>query len=216
MDALRNTCAVYTLDLPGFGQSDSPPTAWGAHDYAALVERFLNAVGLLRVSVVGHSFGGRIGIVLAAEYSDRVDKLVLIDSAGVRPRRGARYYLRVGTVKTAKLLRRVGGAWGTALHARIVRFVASSDYLAVNDVLRPTFVRVVNEDLRQLLPRLAPPTLLLWGSNDRETPLAHAKTMERLIPDAGLVVWEGAGHYSYLDEPVRSGRVLRQFLTGAP
>ena len=77
--------------------------------------------------------------------------------------------------------------------------------------LRPILVRVVNEDLAPLLPRIRASTLLVWGSNDDAAPLAHGKRMERLIDDAGLVVFEGAGHFAYLDEPDRFCRIVRHF-----
>jgi pimeloyl-ACP methyl ester carboxylesterase len=73
-------------------------------------------------------------------------------------------------------------------------------------------VRVVNEDLRPRLPRIQAPTLLVWGSNDDATPVADARIMEKEIPDAGLVVFEGAGHYSYLERPAEFCRIATTFL----
>ena len=73
--------------------------------------------------------------------------------------------------------------------------------------------RVVNEDLCHLMPEIKAPTLLIWGTNDTATPLADAKKMEKLIPGASLVAFEGAGHYSFLDRPAQFAAVLRSFLT---
>jgi pimeloyl-ACP methyl ester carboxylesterase len=140
-----------------------------------------------------------------------VEKLILVNSAGIRPRRKARYYRRVALAKVGKALGRFAGLPGRRLQARIVRSTASPDYLSAGE-LRSTFVRVVNEDLAPLLPKIAVPTLLLWGGRDEETPLSQGRLMEKLIPDAGLVVFERAGHYSYIDEPDAFGRVARNFV----
>ena len=81
--------------------------------------------------------------------------------------------------------------------------------------MRSIMVKVVNEDYKDLLPRISVPTLLVWGSADEDAPLTHGRMMEQLIPDAGLVIFEGAGHFSYLDEPARFCRIVRHFF-GVP
>ena len=88
----------------------------------------------------------------------------------------------------------------------------SSDYNAAQGVMRQIFVKVVNEDLKPLLPQIKSPTLLVWGENDTATPLSDGRLMEKLIPDAGLVVFEGCSHYSFLDEPGRYYAVVDYFL----
>ncbi len=88
----------------------------------------------------------------------------------------------------------------------------SADYRALSKLMKQTFIKVVNEDLTPLLKNINESALLVWGSEDSETPLYMAKTMERLIPDAGLVVFNGAGHFSYLDEFHRFMAVLKSFL----
>jgi pimeloyl-ACP methyl ester carboxylesterase len=106
------------------------------------------------------------------------------------------------------------GEPGKAVQKRVYERVASDDYRNAG-LLRPTLVRIVNEDVSELLPRISAPTLLLWGAEDHDVPVAHARTMESLIPDAGLVVLDRAGHFSYLDQPERFCRIVRHFL-GAP
>ena len=105
------------------------------------------------------------------------------------------------------------GVPGRKVRDAIYKRIASEDYRNAGP-LRPTFVKVVNEDMSELLPRIAAPTLLVWGSEDDAAPLAHARTMERAIPDAGLIVFEGAGHFCYLEQPDRFCRIVRHFLTG--
>jgi pimeloyl-ACP methyl ester carboxylesterase len=88
----------------------------------------------------------------------------------------------------------------------------SEDYRNATPVMRDTLVRLVNEDLRHLLPNIKQPTLLIWGENDDSTPLSDGKAMEKLLPDGGLVVVKGAGHYCYLEQPSFVYRVLDSFL----
>ncbi|MDQ4125311.1 MAG: alpha/beta hydrolase, partial [Actinomycetota bacterium] len=104
------------------------------------------------------------------------------------------------------------GPPGRALRDALYRRIASEDYRNAGP-LRSTFVKVVNEDLTDLLPKVGVPTLLVWGTNDDAVPVAHAQTMERHIPDAGLVLFEAAGHFAYLDEPDRFCRIVRHFLS---
>jgi pimeloyl-ACP methyl ester carboxylesterase len=134
----------------------------------------------------------------------------LIDAAGIRPRRTAKYYLKVYSAKTVKHLGPRLGPLGRRMQRRIAARMASSDYASAGE-LRPTFVKLVNEDLTELLPDIKAPTLLIWGEADDATPLADGRTMERLIPDAALIVFPGAGHYSYLDDPVRFAAIARNF-----
>jgi pimeloyl-ACP methyl ester carboxylesterase len=209
--ALAPQLTVFAVDLPGFGESGMPPAAWGVSDYAEWTRALMDELGLARPSIVGHSHGGRIAIHLASHHPERVDKLILVDSAGIRPQRGLRYYRRVALAKTAKHAARLLGPAGRALQRRVHARTASSDYANAGP-LRPTFVKLVNEDLTPLLSQIRASTLLIWGDQDADTPLSNGQTMERLIPDAGLVVLKGAGHFSYIDQPQRFGRVAAHFL----
>lgn len=208
---LRAHLTVHAVDLPGFGETGLPSQPWGVSDYADWTRALMDHLALESPSIVAHSNGGRIALHLAAHHPERVDKLILVDSAGIRPKRGLRYYRRVALAKTAKHAARLLGPPGRRLQQRVFARTASSDYANAGP-LRPTFVKLVNEDLTPLLPRIRASTLLIWGDGDTDTPLSDGQTMERLIPDAGLVVLEGAGHFSYLDQPQRFARVASHFL----
>ncbi|MGH2821356.1 MAG: alpha/beta fold hydrolase, partial [Actinomycetota bacterium] len=102
------------------------------------------------------------------------------------------------------------GPPGRRLRDAVYRRVASQDYRD-SGPMRPIMVKVVNEDVTHMLPRIKASTLLVWGSEDDAVPVDHARMMEGLIPDAGLVLFEGAGHFAYLDDPARFCRVIRHF-----
>jgi pimeloyl-ACP methyl ester carboxylesterase len=216
LSALDGASDLIALDLPGFGESDPPPEAWDAAAYAHFVTEFLDRLGVPRAHLVGHSHGGRIAIVLASEEHERVERLLLVDAAGIRPKRGLRYRRRVAVAKLGKAVAKVGGPPGRRLQERMRARVASRDYLEASEAMRATFRAVIGEDLTGRLPRIAAPTLLVWGDRDEDTPLWMAHRMEELIPDAGLVVLEGAGHYSYADAPGQFGVVARRFLLEQP
>lgn len=213
--ALRGIAEVHALDLPGFGESQGPPSPWGVDDYRRFLARFMDEMGVRApATLIGHSNGGRVAIAMAASEPQRVARMILIDSAGIRPKRTLTYHRKVAMAKVGKHAARRLGAPGRKLREVLVGRAASADYAAASEQMRPTFVKLVNSDLRELMPAVKAPTLLIWGDRDTATPLADAHLMEKLIPDAGLVVFEGAGHYSYLDQPARFARIAQHFVGG--
>jgi pimeloyl-ACP methyl ester carboxylesterase len=213
LDDLHRSYTVAAFDLPGFGQSSLPPSTWGSADYARLTLKIMDRLQMDRPHLIGHSFGGQVSIQLAATTPERVGKLVLVCSAGIRTRPALATRLKRMAARLGKWLAAHGGWIGERLRAAIYRRVQSQDYANAGP-LRPTLVRVISEDLAPSLPLIQSPTLLVWGAQDRAVPLAAAQVMARLIPDAQLVVFENAGHFAYLDQFDRFrllvGRFLRQ------
>ena len=203
---------VYNVDFPGFGESPEPPEVWGVEQYTRLIEEFARRLGLERPSLAGHSFGGRVGLLFASRGD--VDKLILIDAAGVKPRRSLKYYYKVYSFKLMKrLMRLIFGRQGAERRIEAQRARrGSADYASSSPRMRAILSKVVNEDLKSVMPSIKAPTLLIWGEDDTATPMRDARTMERLIPDAGLVSFPGCGHYSFLDNRGQFSAVLRSFL----
>lgn len=204
---------VYNIDFPGFGQSPEPTQVWGVDDYTRALENFVRLLGIEKPVLLGHSFGGRVGIL----YSSRnpVDRLVLVDAAGVKPRRPLSYYVKVYSFKLMKrLYTLIYGKEGAAKRIEAERARrGSADYQSASPRMRAILSKVVNEDLCHVMPAIKAPTLLIYGENDTATPVRDAKKIESLVPDAGLVVFPGCGHYSFLDNPYQFAAVLRSFLT---
>ena len=203
---------VFMPDLPGFGQTALPTTIWSVSDYVAFVLAYMDMNQLERIFLIGHSFGGRLGLVFGAEHTARIRKMALADSAGVPPKRSLNTRVRLPLYKGIRNgLNRIG-AKSTAdrLSAWYGKRYGSSDYKSAG-ALRDTFVRVVNEDLLPYAARVACPTLLFWGEKDEDTPLWQGKLLEKTIPDAGMIVYPGAGHYSYLEHLGEFVRVVDHF-----
>ncbi|MBS1881511.1 MAG: alpha/beta hydrolase [Actinobacteria bacterium] len=215
ISSLAGETEVLALDLPGFGRSEEPPEAWTSELYAEFVGKVLDRMGIARCHVIGHSAGGRIAICLAAGRPELVDRMILCDSAGIPPRRGFRYRRRVAIAKAGRVLGRLGPL-GRSLQDRLRRKVGSADYLAASPRMRETLRNVVSEDWTSYLTQIEAPCMLIWGSRDEDTPIWMGEEMERLLPDAALVVFDGAGHFAYADEPVRFAAIARRFLCVQP
>lgn len=200
-------------DMPGFGQTEPPPQAWSVHEYAEFVMAFADACDLETFHLFGHSFGGRLGLILGAEQSERIRKMVLADAAGIRSKTPLMTQIRLSVYKGIRDGLKTVGLRGLSdsLRGWYSKRYGSADFQAVSGVMRETMVKVVNEDLRHYAPRVKPSTLLLWGDMDEDTPLWQGKQLEATIPDAGLIVYEGAGHYSYLDRLHDAARVISYF-----
>lgn len=207
------SCKVINIDFPGHGKSGEPDSVWGIEEYTQVLERIVEAEQLHNPSLLGHSFGGRVGLLYSSRHHD-VDKLILVDAAGIKPRRSMKYYFKVYSFKAYKrLLYLLMGKERAERRLDAYRSkTGSSDYANATPIMRAILSKVVNEDLKYVMPDIKASTLLIWGENDTATPLRDAQYMEKHIPDAGLVSFPGCGHYSFLDNPVQFAAVLRSFL----
>ncbi len=214
VDGLAGKLEVVAVDLPGFGESAEPPEAWDVGAYARFVLELCDELGLERFSLVGHSFGARIGIVIGATEPERIARMVLTGAAGLKPRRKPSYYGKVAVAKAGRAVGAVGGDAGRRLQDRMRRKVASQDWLDATEAMRGTFRLVIAEDLSPHLPQIRASTLLLWGTQDDDTPLWMGREMEAAIPDAALVELDG-GHYAYAERAADFNRIAAHFLAEA-
>ena len=206
---------VIAPDLPGFGESDEPKEPWSVDNYVDFVISFCEKMKIESCCIIAHSFGGRITIKLMSRKNlpFSVEKIVLTGSAGIRPKQSAKSKLKTRCYKLGKNI------LSTALFKKLMpnalenlrKKNGSADYNAASPLMRQCLVKVVNEDLTELIPNINVPTLLIWGEKDDATPISDGQLMEKLIPDAGLVVFEGSGHYAFLEQSPRFCRILGSF-----
>lgn len=224
-EALADTFAVYAMDLPGHGYSPAPTEPWGIDAHVRLVEgvireRIHPRHGAAPLPIIGHSNGGRIALFLAADphAQSLVNRLILISPSGIPRRRGAGVKLRSTIAKLIKApftwlpepLRNPATDW--LRHSLLWRALGSSDYRALDGVMRATFVRTVNSYVDDRLDRITAPALLFWGTEDEAVTREQMRTLEEGLPDAGLVPLDDAGHYGYLDAPGPVVAGIRHFL----
>ncbi len=216
IELLSKKYTVVAMDMPGFGKSDEPPTAWCVDDYVQFVVDFLADYAANKIVFLGHSFGGRVTIKMCSrtDLPFKIEKTILVDSAGILPPKSNKKSLRTYYYKAGKAVLSNGlvkKVFPDALE-NFRKKMGSADYAAASPLMRQVLVKVVNEDLEPLLPNIKCPTLLVWGVNDTATPLSDGEKMEKLIPDAGLVKFENAGHYSFLDQQFMFNRVMCSFM----
>jgi pimeloyl-ACP methyl ester carboxylesterase len=198
---------VFLLDLPGFGKSEPFKKAAGVSDYVKLVDEFVTKMRLENVALVGHSFGGRIGIKLSALHPHWLSKLVLIDSGGVKD--------NSSLLRLKKLIARMVSPFFKLpllrnVRYKIYQFIGAEDYMATPE-LRQTFVNVINEDLVPDMKDVRVPALIVWGGSDVVTPLWNGHLMHKSISSSILEIL-GGGHYVFLDQPGRFLSLLLKFV----
>ena len=215
-DALKEKYRVVQFELPGFGKSDEPKEPWNVDAYTDFFCKFMEKLEISEAVLIGHSYGGRIIIKLAARDSlpFTVTKIVMMDAAGVLPQRTFKQKIRIRRYKILKKI--FANKLFYALFPELVddwrNRQGSDDYRNATPVMRSALVMAVNEDLTDLLPKIKQETLLIWGDIDTATPIRDAHIMEEKIENAGLAVLEGAGHYAFLEQPAVFREIIRSFL----
>ena len=193
---IAKNCNMVFVSFAGFGDSLMPNKPYTVSDYANEVKNLIVSLARGRkVNIVCHSFGARVTAKLASLYSELIDKIIIVDGAGVKPRRKLSYYIKVLKYKRAKARVRKGKA-----SENILQKYGSSDYKALSPVMKQTFTLVVNENLKKDFKQIKNETLLFWGEKDKDTPLYMAKKLNRWIKNSALVVAKNAGHFSYIDD----------------
>lgn len=211
---LQERYRIVRIDFPGFGSSPQPAADWDIGEYAALVKAFLQKkeIGHLK-AVIAHSFGGRVTIKLAGQGLLDSEKVILIGSGGIRHSSSPRQQAYKLVAKTGKQVMKLPGLrkMQSKMRQRLYQNAGAMDYFESGD-MKNIFLRVINEDVRELAAKMTIPTLLLWGERDAETPLTDAKIFHDKLPDSKLVVIPDAGHFTYLDQPDAVMREIETFL----
>jgi pimeloyl-ACP methyl ester carboxylesterase len=211
MDHFTDRFHVYSIDFPGHGESDAPDAPWGVPEYREHLEDFIRQLNITEPIFVAHSFGCRVAIRYAAIHHD-VKKMCLTGAAGIRPKHGLDYKVRTSAYKAGKWFLKVTG--NEEKLKQLQANAGSEDYRNAKGVMRPTFVKVVNDDVTPILKDVQCPVLLVWGENDTAAPLWMGKEMEQKMPDAGLAIFEGDDHWAYWHQGDRFNSVLDVFFKG--
>ena len=214
ISALGNRCRLVALNFPGCGNSDTMNEPWTLDEYCDLVLKFMKELNLDNPIFIGHSHGGRVTLKMVASGMVNPPKIVLLDSAGLIPKKSFKQKFRAKSFKTIKYVLNLPliKNYSQGLLDKARKHYGSADYNAAPEVLRKTLVSLVNTDLRDIISNIKCPTLLIWGENDTATPLSDAKIIESLIPDCGLCVIKGAGHFAYCERPFEAHAILNSFI----
>lgn len=215
INLLKSRYRVVALNFPGCDGSDTMENPWTLNDYCDFVLKFMAALNIENPIMFGHSHGGRVTLKMAAEGMVNPPKIVLLDSAGLIPKKSFKQKFRAKSFKVIKwcLTLPVIKKFSGSLLDKARAYYGSADYNAAPEVLRKTLVSLVNTDLRDIIGNITSPTLLIWGENDTATPLSDAKIIESKIKDSGLCVIKGTGHYSFCEKPYEAQAIINSFLS---
>ena len=199
---LKNYFTVYIIDYPGFGNSPFPNKDLTIYDYSDVIYQLIKELNLDNPILIGHSFGGRVITTLLGYYKYNFSNIILINSAGIQPKKTIVKRLRAFSYK---LLMKLGNILPKKIKEKWKKYLfnkfASIDYQNLSENMRKTFKNVVNEDLTPYLKNINSKTLLVWGEKDDATPVKDAYKMNKLINDSELIVLQGLTHFSYLEKP---------------
>ena len=184
------------VDFPPFGDSEEPKETLTIFDYADMVQQIMEREGFKRPLMVGHSFGGRVAIILANK--NLADGLILTASAGMKVRHGIKYYYKIYKHKLCKRfgLKSSGG---------------SSDYKMLSQNMKKTFINIVNTNLEKYAINIGVPCVLVWGKKDKDTPFYMAKKLNKLIKESEIIAYKHCGHFCYLEKYAEFVAIINSF-----
>ena len=212
IEPLQGQYTIYSLDLPGFGGSQTPPNAWGLEDYANFVSAWLEKINIKDIyGLITHSYGGALALTALGQKTVKADKLVLIASAGVRNQRTVRKKSLMLAAKLARVpLYLLPKAKRQKLRSRFYKSIGSDMLLVPHMEL--TYKRIIGQDVQATASNITLPTLLIYGTKDRATPLRDGKILNSVIKGSRLEVITGAGHFVHQENAEQIAGLIKDFL----
>jgi pimeloyl-ACP methyl ester carboxylesterase len=198
-ELLATQSQVHIIDLPGFGKSPPPPADWDTAQYADRIYQYLAAKGIESADMLGHSFGGRVSIRLAAKYPQKVRSITLINSGGLQRQRTIQQSLRSQWVRNMRTAFKISPMYRDELLTWHSQKYGSRDYLNAG-AMKGTLVKTVSEDLTELANQIPIPVLLLWGEADTETPVEMGHRYHSLFKNSQLITIPNRDHFMFQGE----------------
>lgn len=208
-------CVMF--DLPGFGETPRPDDAWDTNDYADYMRQVLaDKFGDAPVIWVGHSFGGRVGLRLAAQPQSPISRLVIVAGAGVKLPRTVWQQLR-SQWRGAQFKRKKARAGDDYEIIALEKQYGSADYVHSREIgMRDIFIKTVQEDQTNDVGRIIAPTHLIYGAKDTETPPAEGRVLHDHIPNSVYIECPEFDHLSVLTRGRHQiAQVIKEILTEA-
>jgi pimeloyl-ACP methyl ester carboxylesterase len=221
------------VDLPGFGESEMPREKISISGYGRWVESLLDELDTGPVALVGNSMGGFIGAETAIKFPQHIERLVLVSAAGISIEH-QRNDVAMNALYRTEAVSKYVATWLAArsetlttrpgLRRALLRFVAAHPHRLPGPLIAeqvrgvgkhgflPALDALTSYPIRERLPDIACPTLIVWGADDQLVPRADADVFEELIPDSRKVVFEDTGHVAMFERPARFNRLLTDFL----
>ena len=209
----KNSHTIYIIDYPGLGKSPIPENSLNIYDYTELIIHFMQELKITNPIIIAHSFGGRITALLTGYYQLKIDKLILIDIAGIKPKKTLKKHLKEKTYKLLKKLIKLFPKRKQELfYGKLLNYFASADYLSLPPTMHQTFKNIINEDLTKYFSNIKSETLIIWGESDQDTPIKDGRKINKLIKNSALIILKKATHYSYLQYPLLTNKIIYEFI----
>lgn len=210
---LKNDYTIYIFDYPGFGNSPLPNKALDIYDYSNLIRNFMKNENIDNPIIICHSFGGRIAMTLAGYYKVNFLKIIMMDVAGIKPKKTIKLFLKEKIYKFLKLFKKMLPPLKQEIYQqKLIKIFGSDDYQVLNPIMQTTFQNIIKKDLKCYLKNIEIKTLILWGKKDKDTPLKDAFKINKLIIKSKLIIFSNCGHFLYLDSPLVVNNVINEFL----
>ncbi len=204
---------IYIMDYPGFGNSVFPNKDLTIYDYTNLIRNFMVDNNIENPIIIAHSFGGRIATLLSGYYKEKIDKIIMIDTAAIKPKKSIKTLFRQSLYKLLKKLAIfIPKIKKERYMQKLIKIFASSDYQVLSKSMQQTFKNIVNEDVSYYLKQIDEEVLILWGKNDIDTPLKYGIKTNKLIKHSALIVFPKGSHFSYLEYPILTNQIIYEFI----
>ncbi len=201
---------VIIPDLPGFGNSQRPSEVWGLDDYCEFVQEFVRFLNLEKFYLLGHSFGGALAIKCALAFPDKIDKLFLVGAACFR-RRALREKLFYIIAKILKIFSFF--SYYSYIRKGFYKFIVrKSDYPYTEGIMKDIYLKIIKEDLSDVLPQIQIPTTIIWGKKDKLKSIKEARSINEKIKNSKLEILPKGGHNLHSEMPEKLSKIIAQFL----
>ena len=209
----KNDYSIYIIDYPGFGNSPYPNKTLTIYDYANIIRDFMEEKNINNPIIIAHSFGGRITTLLTGYYKEQIDKLILIDIATIKPKKTIYRFFKEKTYKLLKkLIKLLPKNKQQKTYNKLLKTFASTDYKNIPISMQNTFKNIVNTDLKSYLKYIESEALIIWGKEDKDTPLKDGIKINKQIKNSALIIYPNSKHFSYLDEPYLTNKIIEAFI----
>jgi len=201
-DPLSKKHKVLILDLPGFGTSEEPKTAITIYDYVYIIHKLITELKLANITLVGHSFGGKLSLLYASKYN--TDRLVILASP---------FDIEIKKMplktKIFKFIKKLPGMKKVAESLR--NHIGSTDYKNATPIMRDILTKHINTDITNEVKKIKCPTIIIWGTNDEMVNVSKAYELKDLIKDSAVIIYPYCTHYAYLENLDKTNRILESF-----
>lgn len=213
IEYLSRKYTVYIIDYPGFGNSFIKEKNLTIYDYTESIIELMEYCKIKNPIIISHSFGGRISTLLTGLHKIKIKKQILIDIAGIKPKKTFKSIIKTYTYKILKKLTNLlPKKKRLKLQDKLLKHFSSTDYYELPDNMKSTFKNIVNEDLTKYYKDINTKTLIIWGEYDHDTPLSNAYIIKKEISNSKLFILKGATHFSYLDYPYLIINIINKFI----